>query len=94
MTNTNHRPEAELAQRLRAAGTYVQIGAYYVHYKHPELPYKVMGVVIWEATDEVAVLYQAQHGERISFARTLSSWLESVEWKDQIVPRFTQITAR
>jgi hypothetical protein len=90
--NTDHKPESEIVAMLQAAAAQVEVGAYYAHYKHPELTYRIKDLVIWEATDEVAVIYEAQYGERITFARALSVWLETVEWEGGVVPRFTKVT--
>jgi hypothetical protein len=90
----DHKPELELVRILQEAGAYIEIGTSYAHYKHPEFTYIVTGLVIWEATDEVAVLYEAQYGERIKFARALNIWLETVEWEGKTVPRFTKVSAQ
>lgn len=86
-----HKTFDELARMIREAAQQVEVGGPYVHYKHPELQYRVTGFTIWEPTDEIAVLYEAQYGERLSFARPLSAWLETVEWKGATVSRFTKL---
>ena len=89
----NHKPLAELHQALRAAGSQVEVGARYAHYKSPDHPYRVTGFAILEATDEVAVLYEVQEADqRVVFARPLSSWLETVEWQGRTVPRFARVS--
>lgn len=92
-TPTDHKPLSTLFEEMQAATAQVEVGALYGHYKHPEVPYKVTGFVILEATDEVAVLYEVQEegAPRVTFARALSSWLEAVEWQGQTVPRFVRI---
>ncbi len=77
---------------LQDAATKVSVGASYAHYKHPELIYIVRELVILEATNEIAVVYEAQYGERITYARALDVWLETVEWEDRTVPRFTKVS--
>lgn len=36
------------------------------------------------------IIYEAQYGERIHFARAISSWVENVETEDGPTPRFTR----
>lgn len=52
-----------------------------------------MGLGFLEATDELCVIYQAQYGEKLTFLRPLTIWLEKVEWEGKTVPRFTKIQA-
>jgi hypothetical protein len=81
-----------LAEDLTAAEGQVEVGGLYAHYKNPDKPYEVTGLVILEATDEVAVLYTPQYEDiSVTFARALSSWLEDVEWEGKVVPRFVRI---
>jgi hypothetical protein len=87
-----HKTQDELRQALRLAAEQVEVGARYAHYKHPGLLYKVTGFAILEATDDATVLYKAQYGAHIMFARPLTSWLETVEWHGKIVPRFVKAT--
>jgi hypothetical protein len=91
MVPRNHKPEAELARALQLAAKQVKVGAQYAHYKNPDLTYVVVGHVILEATDEPAIMYQAQYGKKITYARALSIWLETVEWQGKTVPRFVKI---
>lgn len=86
-----HKTQVELNQALQAAAERVEAGVCYAHYKHPELLYKVTGFVILEATDDAAVLYEAQYGAHVTFARPLKSWLETVEWQGETVPRFVKV---
>ena len=89
----DHKPEKTLAQELQAAAQQVPVGAFYTHYKHPELCYKIVGHCVLEASDEVAVLYQAQYGEKITYARALSVFLETVAYEGETMPRFTRTTS-
>lgn len=86
-----HKSLSELGEELCKAGEFVAIGGTYAHYKHPELHYKVTGLSVWEPTDEIVVLYEAQYGEHICFARPLEVWLETVEHEGATVPRFTKV---
>ena len=98
MSNTpvNHQPLATLSEAIKVAATQVEIGGLYSHYKNPQKPYTVTGFVILESTDEVAVLYEVQEegAPRITFARPLSGWLETVEWQGMVVPRFSKLAAK
>ena len=86
-----HIAESELRQYLQEAASKVEIGAHYTHYKHPELTYVIRSLIIWEPSDEVAVVYEAEYGERITYARPLAVWLETVPWEGKIVPRFAKV---
>ncbi len=80
----------ELAQRLAEVSGKVEVGARYVHYKDPTKEYVVKSLAILEATEEVAVVYEAQYDTRISFVRPLSSWCATVEVEGKSVPRFSK----
>jgi hypothetical protein len=86
-----HISKTKLAEMTTEAAKKVKTGGLYAHYKNADKLYKVLGFVIIEATDEVGVLYQAQHGEKITFVRPISSWLEEAEADGQFVPRFSQV---
>jgi hypothetical protein len=86
-----HKTQDDLRRALQSAAEQVEAGAQYAHYKHPELLYKVTGFVILEATDDAAVVYEAQYGAHVTFARSLKSWLEMVEWQGKAVPRFVKV---
>jgi len=87
-----HRPLAELNADLRTAAAKVKVGGRYAHYKHPELPYLVTGLVILEANDEMAVVYQVEEaGEQVTFVRPLKSWLGTVRWHGRRLHRFTLV---
>ncbi|MDB5161382.1 MAG: hypothetical protein JWO96_762 [Candidatus Saccharibacteria bacterium] len=81
----------ELTERLDIAKQQIEIGSKYRHYKSPEMTYEVKDIVIQEADSEPCVIYQALYGNQITFSRTVSVWLESVEVEDKLVPRFTKL---
>jgi hypothetical protein len=81
----------ELAEALANARRRVAVGERYMHYK--QLYYVVKDVIIWEVTNEVAVIYQAEYDPRLTFARSLSVWLETVEIEGKTVPRFAKVPA-
>ncbi|MDB5183003.1 MAG: hypothetical protein JWO47_787 [Candidatus Saccharibacteria bacterium] len=79
----------ELERELIEAAKSVQLGKYYAHYKHPEMPYQVKGLVIMEEDNAVVVRYASAKNNGVEFVRPLSVWLETVEWQGKTVPRFT-----
>lgn len=83
--------QVELAKEVAAANAEVPVGASYWHHKSREKIYKVIGHGFLEATDELCVIYQAEYGERLTFIRPLTVWLEQVEWEGETVPRFHRI---
>jgi hypothetical protein len=86
MTHISH---SELNQSIEDARKLVELGAIYKHYKYPERDYKVLGFAIQEATQKVAIIYQdVSKPDSPQFCRDLYSWLENVEWKGEIIPRF------
>lgn len=89
---TPHLPHDELNTQLTVAATLVTVGAIYRHYKYPDRKYKVIMLAVQEATEKICVIYQdVAHDNSPAFVRDLDSWLEIVEWKGEIVPRFTLI---
>jgi hypothetical protein len=86
-----HCSQEELRARLDEAAAKVEIGARYTHFKEPSKAYVVKSLAILESTEEVAVVYEAQYGDRTSFIRPLSSWLAAVEWEGKMMQRFTKI---
>ena len=63
----------------------------YRHYKGGE--YTVMGVAQHSETGEALVVYRPEYGERGLWVRPLSMFLENVETRDGVVPRFALINA-
>ncbi len=86
-----HKTFEELRRLLKAAETKVVLGGKYTHYKQLNKFYTVTGLGILEASDEVAVSYTSEDNQDIEFVRSLSIWLETVEWNGQTVPRFLLI---
>jgi len=91
MTDINHNSEIVLDKKLQTAAEQVPIGGIYAHYKHPELLYEIVGHCMVEATERPAVIYRAQYGKKITWARELGVFLETVEYEGKTVPRFTRI---
>ncbi|MFZ1075785.1 MAG: DUF1653 domain-containing protein [Minisyncoccia bacterium] len=86
-----HASQEELNARLSDAAALVEVGARYVHCKDASKEYVVKSLAILESTEEIAVVYEAQYGDGITFIRPLSNWLETVEWEGKTVPRFQKI---
>ena len=92
MTHISH---AELNKRIAEASKLVELGTIYKHYKYPDRDYKVLGYVIQESTQKVAIRYKdITESDAPEFVRDLDSWLETVEWEGKSVLRFvlTQTT--
>jgi hypothetical protein len=86
-----HTPASELKKALAEAQEQVHIGSRYTHFKNAQVEYVVTGLGILEATEEVAVIYQSQNADTITFIRPLSSWVETVEYEGKTVPRFSKL---
>jgi hypothetical protein len=86
-----HKEQLVLAKEMESAKKLVTIGAMYRHHKSADKIYEVTGLGFLEANDELCVIYQAQYGEHLTFLRPLAVWLETVEWEDKMVPRFSKI---
>jgi hypothetical protein len=82
--------EEDLLKQLQDAKEVIEIGATYRHYKSPDMTYVVKDIVIQEADNQPCVIYQAQYGLGLTFARPVSVWLEMVEFGGETVPRFRQ----
>lgn len=69
-----------------------QCGSVWKHYKGSL--YKIKGLVIQEATEEIAVCYEAVVNPLpIPWSRTLREWNEEVEHNGVVLPRFSPATA-
>jgi 8-oxo-dGTP diphosphatase len=90
--HANHEKEdrSELSARLAEAAKQVTIGARYMHYK--QLSYKVVGIALREEDYEPCVIYQAEYGDKVTWIRPVSSWVEEVEVSGKKVKRFTKVS--
>lgn len=86
-----HTPESVLREELDKAQDLVAVGERYAHYKQPEHAYTVLTIGITEEDEQPAVVYQAEYGERVTFIRPLSSWLETVDDNGTEKPRFAPL---
>lgn len=84
-----HTSQEILKQQVEEANHMVQVGSLYSHYKDANRFYEVLMIAVLEANDELCVVYQAQYDERLTFVRSLNSWLEPAEFSGEKVPRFT-----
>lgn len=87
-----HTSLETLAQHLKDAHERVTVGARYAHYKHPEQHYLVTSLAVLEATEEIAVIYEAQYGDHIPFIRPLESFLSLVDVNGVQTPRFSKVS--
>jgi hypothetical protein len=67
----------------------IVIGSLYEHYKG--LHYKILGVARHSETLEELIVYQALYGERGTWVRPLSMFLENVTIDGKSQPRFRLI---
>lgn len=86
-----HKEQSELAQEIAEASAKITIGAKYWHHKSRKKVYEVLGLGFMEASDELCVMYQARYGEKLTFIRPLSVWLETVAWEGKQMSRFIKI---
>lgn len=86
-----HLSSEALADKLSEAGREVEVGARYTHYKDPSKEYLVKSLGILEATDEVAVVYEAQYGDKVSFIRPFESFCAAVAVDGVLTPRFRKV---
>ena len=89
--NSDHKGEDVIVEEIASAEEQIAVGANYWHYKDQNKLYQVIGFGVAEANDELCVIYQAQYGQKLTFIRPLTSWLENVAWQNSSVPRFTKV---
>jgi len=85
------KSQAELAKLLSDTESQVTIGARYMHYNG--LYYTVRHIALLEATNEPAVVYQAEYGAHITFIRPLSDWLATIEQDGKKLVRFVRVAS-
>lgn len=83
----------DLKNKVEKAKQQIKVGGRYVHFKDPKKIYVVRDLAILESTEEVVVTYQAEYGDRLTFVRTASSWLEKINKDGKQVPRFTLVNS-
>lgn len=85
----SHTSFQDLQQKVEDAKTKVKVGSRYYHYKNPNAFYKLLNIVIIEATEEVGVAYQNPEHPEMIWIRTLPDFLATVEVDGKTVNRFT-----
>ena len=94
--SSGHLSEEELLSKLAQARKDVEVGALYGHWRNPQSRYRVTGLAIIDATQEVGVLYKKESGSEainsMIWVRALSSWLEKASVENVMVPRFQKIS--
>lgn len=73
-----HKSEHTMHHEVHDAAEHIDVGAYYEHYKNHQV-YRVLGLGFIEATDELAVVYQADYGDRIMFIRPFTDFIAEVD---------------
>jgi hypothetical protein len=86
-----HSPEEQLSRALKDASRLIVAGQLYRHYKSPEMVYKVIHLAIMEADEQVAVVYEAQYGDHLTFVRPIDSWLDDIEVNGLRIKRFQRL---
>ncbi|MFZ2187448.1 MAG: DUF1653 domain-containing protein [Candidatus Moraniibacteriota bacterium] len=88
-----HKTAEELKCALQKARERVLVRRQYFHYKHPELFYTIVDLVIIEETDGVGVLYRADYEslKGIGFLRPIESFLDEVEIAGEKMKRFSLV---
>lgn len=82
----------ELLQQKRFnADQLVEVGACYYHYRAPHFLYRVIGIGLQEATEELCVIYQNIDNQLI-WVRNLDDWCSLVEHEGQLVARFQKVS--
>ncbi len=87
-----HLSQEELNHKLAEALMKIQSGKRYTHYKDPEHEYEVIGLGFLEATDDVAVIYQAAYGSNHTFIRPVEDFLATVVVDGIPTLRFTEVS--
>lgn len=83
--------QLQLSEQLEQAQALIEIGAQYRHFKAADKIYTVLCLAFQEADNEICVIYRAEYGEGLVFARPLASWLQEVESDGEVVQRFTKL---
>ena len=81
--------QSQLSARLARAANRVMVDGRYRHYK--QSTYKVIALALREEDNEPCVVYQAEYGDKITFTRPVSNWIEKVNSNGSKVNRFTLI---
>jgi hypothetical protein len=87
-----HKDQKQLLKDLENLKSKVKVGDKFFHYKHHDQYYQIVAIGFIEATEEPAVVYQAEYGDKITWIRTESEFFAKVTLEDgTIVDRFTKV---
>lgn len=89
MTKRKHLDYKELEELLAEASEIVPEGSVWRHFKGGE--YRIVRVVFDSETLQIEVVHEPVEYPGITFTRTMSNWLESVDFKGYTLPRFEHI---
>ncbi|MBL8121231.1 DUF1653 domain-containing protein [Candidatus Saccharibacteria bacterium] len=81
----------ELREMMTEATELVPLGSVWRHYKGGV--YTVEHIAYDEVTSEFEVVYRPEEAADVYFTRSLSVWLETVQWQGAALPRFEHIAA-
>ena len=89
MPNRKYVDYDELERLLDDASTKVPEGSTWRHFKGGE--YKVLGIVFDSETLQLEVIHEPIDHTGVIFTRSLSNWLESVNFEGYTLSRFERI---
>lgn len=87
-----HQEQVQLKAELTEASAKVERGAQYIHYKSSDKVYTVLDLAFKEDNNELCVIYRADYGEKLTFIRPMSSWLDQINIDGNTIARFTKIS--
>lgn len=83
-----HKSFGQLKKELQAEKDEIVVGGTYAHYKTPTSRYRVTGLAVLKADNEIAVKYASIKEPSVEFVRSLKLWNEKVEWEGKTMARF------
>ncbi len=89
-----HKPLEEILSLVEQVKWKLPIGSIWSHYKNSSKQYVIVDIVVYEADDELLVIYESKStlGQWLRFARKVAIFMESVSRQWMSVPRFTKMT--
>jgi hypothetical protein len=82
-------PLPELAERIAQAKSVIAPGTQWEHYKGGK--YIVSDMVLYEASNEIGVVYRPLENPGVTFVRPLVQWQDVIEWNGAKVYRFRRL---
>ena len=80
-----------LKNKIEKAREKIEIGGIYYHYKDPNKKYIVLQIALLENSQNVAIVYQAEYGDKIIWIREIDNFLQVVEINGKKQQRFTLV---